>query len=170
MSETRDVSGRYVVKLAKEDFKFSCAHFTVFGACDAEPLHGHNYQVGVELEGDRIDELGLLVDFDLVKKEVRRLCDELDSAMLVPARCAEVQVVTEGDAVEVSFRTRHYRFPAEDVLVLPLENTTVELFARYLWQRLVPTLGGTAVDTLAVDVAETAGQSCTFRAALPPKA
>lgn len=158
--------GRYTVVLAKQDFKFSCAHFTVFGADQAEPLHGHNYQVRVEVEGGRLDALGLLVDFDRIKREVRALCGELDSRMLIPERCTLIRVTSRGNDVEVAFAERDYRFPAADVLLLPLENTTVELFARYLWQRLAASLEGTAGEVLAVDVAETAGQSCTYRARL----
>ena len=35
----------FSIRLAKEDFKFSVAHFTIFGPGHAEPLHGHNYNV-----------------------------------------------------------------------------------------------------------------------------
>jgi 6-pyruvoyltetrahydropterin/6-carboxytetrahydropterin synthase len=156
---------RFVVTLAKEDFKFSCAHFTVFGRCEAETLHGHNYQVRVELEGSELDELGLLVDFDRVKKVVRELCDGLDSRMLVPVECDLLSVEAEGETVRVAYAQRRYAFPAADVLLLPLANTTVELLACYLWDQLAPSLADTGVDTLAVDVAETAGQSCLVRAA-----
>lgn len=159
--------GRYTVVLGKEDFKFSCAHFTVFGPDVAEPLHGHNYQVRVEVEGARLDDLGLLVDFDRVKREVRRICDELDSLMLIPEHCSLIEIRRADGAVDVDFAERAYRFPEEDVLILPLANTTVELFARYIWERLAPGLEGTAGEILAVDVAETAGQSCVYRAPLP---
>lgn len=162
----RDRNGRYTVVLGKEDFKFSCAHFTVFGPEEAEPLHGHNYQVRVEVEGARLDDLGLLVDFDRIKREVRRLCDELDSLMLIPERCALIEIRRSNGVVDVDFARRAYRFPEQDVLILPLVNTTVELFARYFWERLAPGLGDTAGESLAVDVAETAGQSCVYRAPL----
>src|ERR1700733_13558481 len=35
---------RYRMVLAKEDFKFSSAHFTLFADGSAELLHGHNYR------------------------------------------------------------------------------------------------------------------------------
>ncbi len=159
-------AGRYIVVLAKEDFKFSCAHFTVFGPNEAEPLHGHNYNVRVEVEGPGLDDLGLLVDFDRIKREVRALCDELDSLMLIPEHCSLVDIRADGGSVDVVFASREYRFPVEDVLILPMSNTTVELFARYFWDRLAPGLSDTAGEVLAVDVAETAGQSCTYRARL----
>lgn len=161
--------GRFTIVLAKEDFKFSCAHFTLFSRDEAELLHGHNYQVSVEVAGHALDSLGILVDFERVKRAIRARCAELDSRMLVPASSPLLTVREDGDDVEVTYGPRHYRFPAADVLMLPLVNTTVELFAGMLWQRLAPTLEALpGVDTLQVTVGETAGQSCAFGAALRP--
>ena len=42
----------WAVRLYKQDFRFDAAHFLVFGDGTREPLHGHNYQVSVRLEGD----------------------------------------------------------------------------------------------------------------------
>ena len=52
----------WTLALAKEDFKFSVAHFTLFGPERAETLHGHNYRVAIELTGPALDAAGLLVD------------------------------------------------------------------------------------------------------------
>jgi 6-pyruvoyltetrahydropterin/6-carboxytetrahydropterin synthase len=158
---------RFRLCLAKEDFKFSVAHFTVFSPRQAELLHGHNYRVAVELAGQRVGELGLLADIDRVKGEVRRLCRELDSRTLLPTESPLVQVERRGGEVEVRYRDRTYRLPAADVLLLPLANTSMELFARLLWQRLAPSLAGTAADRLAVSVGETDGQRCEYSAPLP---
>ena len=49
---------RFRIVLAKEDFKFSAAHFTLFPGGRAELLHGHNYRVRVELAGSELDEEG----------------------------------------------------------------------------------------------------------------
>lgn len=154
----------YRVLLAKEDFKFSAAHFTLFPEGKAELLHGHNYQVAVELEGEELDSYGLLCDFVRVKRAIRRLCEELDTRTLVPAHSAELTIGEEGDGVTVAYRDRRYVFPARDVLVLPLINTSIELLARWLWQQLVPAVEGSPVTLLSVSVAETAGQSCWYRA------
>jgi 6-pyruvoyl-tetrahydropterin synthase len=53
-------TGRFHIELAKEDFKFSAAHFTLFGPDAAERLHGHNYRVTVAVEGEELDARGLL--------------------------------------------------------------------------------------------------------------
>ena len=76
MSE--DQRDGFRVVLSKEDFEFSAAHSTVFSADRAEPLHGHNYRVAVELRGSDLDPLGFLIDFDRFKSTIRALCLELD--------------------------------------------------------------------------------------------
>ncbi|MEE8525181.1 MAG: 6-carboxytetrahydropterin synthase [Thermoanaerobaculia bacterium] len=158
----------YTLVLAKEDFKFSSGHFTVFAADRAELLHGHNYQVAVELCGSRLDDEDLLTDFGDVKGAVRELCERLDSRTLVPSRSSHLQVVEDADAVEITFRDRVYRLPARDVLVLPLINTSIEALARMLWQQLVAALELPRIEILGVNVAETAGQSCWYRAPVSP--
>lgn len=164
---TTDPAGRFRLLLAKEDFKFSVAHFTVFSRRDAELLHGHNYRVEVELSGDELNDLGLLADVASVKRDVRRLCSELDSFTLLPGESHLVSVEKEDGRLRVTYGERTYLLPAADALVLPLPNTTMELLARHLWQRLAPTLAHTAVDHLAVAVEETDGQSCRYSHSLP---
>lgn len=163
--------GRFRLVLAKEDFKFSVAHFTVFSRRDAELLHGHNYRVAVELAGDELNDLGLLADVALVKGEIRRLCGELDSRTLLPGESPLVEVETVagmdgGDHLRVTYDSRTYLLPAAEAVVLPLPNTTMELLARHLWGRLAPTLADSAVRHLAVTVEETDGQSCRYASPL----
>jgi 6-pyruvoyltetrahydropterin/6-carboxytetrahydropterin synthase len=153
---------RYRVILAKEDFKFSAAHFTLFADGRAELLHGHNYRVRAELSGGGLDGEGLLVDIEAFKRALRARCAGLDSRTLIPGESARVAWACEGDGVEVQCGERRYRFPAADVLVLPLANTSIELLARMLWEELAPHLAGSRVESLAIAVEETAGQECWY--------
>lgn len=50
------------------------------GKCDR--LHGHSWIVEAAVEGERLDSLGMLVDFKLVKGRLRGLLEELDHRML----------------------------------------------------------------------------------------
>ncbi len=123
--------GRFCLQLAKEAFKFSAAHFTLLGE-DAEHLHGHNYRVAVEVVGRRLDADGLLVGFSGLKALLRRSCERLDDRVLVPTRSPHLVVAQQGDEIEVRWRERAYRFPAAEVVLLPLENSSIELLARML--------------------------------------
>lgn len=158
---------RYRIVLAKEDFKFSAAHFTLFPGGGAELLHGHNYRVRVELSGSGLDEEGLLVDIDVFKRLLRQRCARLDSRTLLPAESARLRWTQEGASIEVRCGERLYRFPAEDTLLLPLVNTSMELFARMLWEELAPGLAGSRVEWMAVAVEESAGQMCWYEAPTP---
>ena len=66
----------YTVHLAKELFKFSCSHFTILSPEHAERLHGHNYQVRVDITVAKLDPtLGFAFDFNSVKPLIRKMCD-----------------------------------------------------------------------------------------------
>src|SRR6266403_957895 len=50
------------------------------GKC--ENVHGHNFKVQVVIEGEKLDETGLLVDFIDVKQSMRAIIDRLDHVFL----------------------------------------------------------------------------------------
>ncbi|MCB1008407.1 MAG: 6-carboxytetrahydropterin synthase [Acidobacteria bacterium] len=157
----------FTLRLAKRDFKFSIAHFTLFGPMEAEPLHGHNYRVTVEVEGRELDEAGLLADCGDLKRRIRALCAELDDRVVVPKESEWLQVIDGDEAVEVRFAERVYRLPAAEVVRLPIANTSMELLARFFWEALAASLPTDRIRELSVEIAETEGQSCAYRAPLP---
>jgi 6-pyruvoyltetrahydropterin/6-carboxytetrahydropterin synthase len=63
---------------------------TDFGAAHQLPgypgkccqLHGHNWQVEVTVAGNRLNELGMVIDFRILKEEVGRVVATLDHQML----------------------------------------------------------------------------------------
>lgn len=168
MTSTETTSdATFTVVLAKEDFKFSSGHFTLFGPDEAELMHGHNYRVQVELEGRTLDDEEILVDFYDTKREIRSLCEHLDTRTLVPEKSSHLQLSEADGHIEVRFKARRYVLPADDVLILPLANTTVEGLARYLWQQLTARLDLSHLDRFGVSVGETDGQICWYRAPVP---
>lgn len=52
---------------------FSAAHAIMIKG-EREPLHGHDWHVTVVVEGEELDEDGLLVDFHMVEGLVRDIC------------------------------------------------------------------------------------------------
>lgn len=162
----RETGHRYRVVLEKEDFKFSAAHFTIFADGNAEPLHGHNYTVSVEVAGNEIDELGFLIDFYSLKKAIRAECDRLDEKTLIPRECKMLDITEHDDKIDVAFQDRRYSFPRAGTLLLPIPNTTVELFAREFWGVLAEELRSSGAEALGVGVQETNGQRCYYEAPL----
>lgn len=157
---------RWSIHLHKEDFKFSVAHFLIFPDGSKERLHGHNYRVAADLEGP-IDENGLVVDFKQVKPHIRALCAELDEYWLVPGEHPEVKIDHRADGhTEVVYRDCRYMAPSAEIVVLPISNTSSELFAewfaRQLDRRLTEALGEGSVLRLRIAIEETAGQQGAF--------
>lgn len=157
----------YEMVVAKEDFKFAVAHFTVFGPGVAELLHGHNYKVRVKVSGAETDELGLLLDLRGLKSEIRRICASLDEKTLIPTACPLVTVNRDDGQVRVRFGELGYSLAERSVVLLDLRNTSIEELALYVWRELAPILAGTRGRRLEVEVAETPGQSCNYAADLP---
>lgn len=155
---------RFTLRLAKGDFKFSAAHFTLFGATEAEPLHGHNYRVLIEVGGEEIDPLGLLVETGVLKRRIRELLVELDDRVLLPEKSPYLEFESYANTLTCRFVERSYRFPREEVRLLPLVNVTMELLARMLWKELALALADQPVTHLAVEIEETDGQSCRYAA------
>ncbi len=152
----------WAILLEKEYFKFSCAHFLIFADGSKERLHGHNYQVQVEIEGDLGDQ-GLVIDFLDAKPLIRELCDSLDEHWLVPGDHPELKVEhLEDGHSSVVYRAARYLVPTDELLVLPINNTSVEnlstWFGRELKRRLLERFGGSRVRRLRVAISETPGQ------------
>jgi len=157
---------RFTLRLAKGDFKFSAAHFTLFSATEAEPLHGHNYRVLVEIGGDELDALGLLVETGILKRRIREILTELDDRVLLPERSPLLEIAVERGQVDCRYADRAYRFPEREVVLLPLVNVTMELLARLVWRQLAEDLDDIDATHLAVEIEETDGQSARYSAPL----
>jgi 6-pyruvoyltetrahydropterin/6-carboxytetrahydropterin synthase len=150
------------IQVHKDYLKFSAAHFLIFPDGTAERLHGHNYKVFVELQ-TRLDGHGLVVNFKEIKPIVRELCDHLDEHVLIPARHPVLVATAVGDgALEVRYQQRRYLLPQDEVILLPISNTSAENLAthigRTLRERIHQRWPELVVQRLVVGVEETPGQ------------
>jgi 6-pyruvoyltetrahydropterin/6-carboxytetrahydropterin synthase len=60
------------------ELEFCAAHILTGHKGKCANLHGHNYKVDVCLEGQELNELGLLIDFADLKKIVKEVINLLD--------------------------------------------------------------------------------------------
>ena len=60
------------------EMEFSSAHALRGYRGKCENTHGHNYKVEVHVRGERLNEIGLLVDFRDLKDATKRVVDYLD--------------------------------------------------------------------------------------------
>jgi 6-pyruvoyltetrahydropterin/6-carboxytetrahydropterin synthase len=157
------MSERYKVRVTKDHHVFCSGHFITFEGDKCERLHGHNYRTSVEIEGP-LDVNHYVFDFVALKHRTKEITDELDHRMLLPTRNRLVTLEETGKAVRVRYRDREWLFPCEDCCLLPIENSTAEMLARYIAHRLLDALRTQhryEPELLRVEVEENIGQSAT---------
>jgi 6-pyruvoyltetrahydropterin/6-carboxytetrahydropterin synthase len=154
------MSESYFVRVAKDYLVFSAAHFITFNGDTCERLHGHNYRVTAEVYGP-LDENHYVVDFIALRDTLQAIVIELDHHMLLPTSHRLIKVTADENSVEAVFEDRRWVFPRCDCILLPVANTTTELLARYIGQRLLDDLQqrtGTRPKRVRIEVDECEGQ------------
>jgi 6-pyruvoyltetrahydropterin/6-carboxytetrahydropterin synthase len=159
------VSGRrYEIYVGKEYLKFNAAHFIAYPGF-RERLHGHNYQVSVRIEGE-LGPDGYVVDFGLVKRVTKGVCEELDEHTIVPTASDCLEIDERDDTVVVTYEDgSRFVFPRGDVVLLPIVHSSAEELAAWVAGRLrleLQAAGARPWRRLEVTVAETPGQSASF--------
>ena len=156
------------IRVDHENLKFSSAHFVLFGNGKCESLHGHNYRAWVELEGS-LQPSDYVLDFLTVKPLMKEICERLDHKVMLPTENEDLRVEPGDSVVGVIYGKKQYSFPAEDVLLLPIHNTSAELLARYVCGVLVEEIksrfGGNGVTAIKVGVQESFGQEASYEEA-----
>lgn len=150
--------------LAKQNFKFSAAHFLIFDETHAEKLHGHNYQVKVDIKAPS-DEAqhseGYFMDFNVFKKFIKARLDVWDEIVLLPQNHPDMKFKKTDKSLEVTFRDRFYVFPLNEVILLPVSNTSVENLSKILAEEFYAEFKQYGVQEVMVSVEETQGQGAS---------
>jgi 6-pyruvoyltetrahydropterin/6-carboxytetrahydropterin synthase len=94
-----------------KDFTFSAAHAIRGHTRGCENLHGHNYRVLVHLAAERLDELGMVLDFADVKAMMQEILGPFDHRVI------------------------------NDIPPFDERNTTAELFSLYVYEEVERRLG-----------------------------
>ena len=157
---------RFPVALRKAIHVFSAGHFITLDDQVCEPIHGHNWTVGIDVAGAP-DPHGMVVDFIALRDAVTTIIGQLDHRMLLPTTSRFLEVTTGpgplgNDEVTVRFADRRWVFPATECALLPIANTTAEWLARWIGQQLQTRLtaqGLPPLGLLRVVVDECLGQS-----------
>src|SRR6266487_3891414 len=154
--------GDFRVSVTKDYLVFASAHFITFAGHRCEGLHGHNYRARVTLDGLLDEESWFVFDFVTLKHMMRDLCDEIDHKVLLPLENPKLQIAEAGDSVTVAYEgTPRYVFPKADCSLLPIPNTTVEMLAEMLTDRLRAELektGAKGLTAIEMEVEENFGQ------------
>lgn len=161
--------GTFRIRVEKDHTGFSAGHFITYDGHLCEPLHGHNYRVAVSIEGP-VDENFYVLDFTRAKRLLRAIADRLDHRLLLPTRSERIVVEERDGQVTAAYKDKRYAFPAADVVLLPISNTTAEMIGRWILGELKTALGTTTLARLAaieIEVEESVGQRAAYREELP---
>ena len=155
----------YSIKVYKQYFNFASSHFLIFEDGTREPLHGHNYRVMFkgevgQLKGD------MVFDFLDIKPIIREVCDSLDHKLLLPKENSMLEIHREENNYQVKTPCgSRFSFPVNDVLLLPILNTSAERLAIYICsevRRITLDRFNFSFEQLEVEVEETPGQSAVY--------
>ena len=112
--------------------EFSAAHSLRGYNGDCANFHGHNWTVQVFIQSEKLDEIGIAMDFKVLKKELDAVLGELDHKNL----------------------NEHPYF--KDT------NATSENLAMYIYQRLKPAVNLPGVRLSRVRVCESASSGASY--------
>lgn len=151
--------------------QFAAGHRVLGHESKCAHLHGHNYTVHVTAQGpingpDRLDPIGRVIDFGVLKYHLGRWIDEnWDHGFLVGEQDKMVRALLTGfdvdfqpSSIKTSDVVRKQKF-----FVMPY-NPTAENIARYLLTTVCPDLfRGTRITVIEVKIDETDNCSATAR-------
>ncbi|MCS7046659.1 MAG: 6-carboxytetrahydropterin synthase [Gemmataceae bacterium] len=155
---------RFKVRVTKDHLVFCSGHFISYEGDRCERLHGHNYRTTVEVEGELDPASWYVFDFIALKQATKAITDELDHRMMLPTRNPVIKLEETARGIHVRYKDREWLFPRGDCVLLPIENTTAELLARWIAEKLRDVLArqyGFLPQVLRVEVEENIGQSAT---------
>lgn len=163
----------FEVFVSKETFKFNAAHFVAFPGF-RERLHGHSYQIGVRLLGQRtIGADGYVLDFGCIKATCKKICKKLNERFLCPMYSDVLKMERSNNSIQIQTEDGAlFVLPTTDCAMLPIVHATTEELAIYLWSEIlfdlnVDYLVKRGIHTMEVIVAEAVGQEATFRWPIP---
>ena len=99
---------------------FDAAHFLTNYEGKCRNIHGHRWRVVLSISGEPIN--GMVVDFGVVKKDLKDLCDYFDHTFIVEKDSLKPELFKMLDE-EFTLRTVPFR-------------TTAEYFAKYFYDTL----------------------------------
>lgn len=131
---------RFRLHVVTDHDRLYFGHMTVYPGGRKERMHGHNFRIFVDV--DLADgSFAAMFDLDLVRHALDAICARWKERLLVPAKNPYFELVRD-EATEIELRLcgDRYVLPRGDVVLVPIENVSVEGLAEHVAQLLAEPL------------------------------
>ncbi|MGI6679743.1 MAG: 6-carboxytetrahydropterin synthase QueD [Dehalobacterium sp.] len=111
---------------------FDAAHFLKGYQGKCAQIHGHTWQVEIKVRGENLDEIGMILDFSVIKKALKQILHPLDHGLI------------------------------NDLAIFRETNPTAENISRYIFQEMSQALKDVPVQVYRVTVWESPGAAAAY--------
>ena len=122
------------VALDRISAHFSASHALISDDYE-EGLHGHNYEVEIEVYG-KTDENNIIIDFIFLENLLSEILTAWDHYVLIPSKNTRLEIKENKDNFDLKYGDRYYSIPQTDVKLLDCTNVTTEVLARLLGEKI----------------------------------
>lgn len=119
------------ITLHRGNLTFSAGHFTVFSKTERETLHGHNYYVSAEITA-AMDDAGITFDYRIIREKIGAICQKLNCRFMLPTLSPYLKIEETDTQVFGVFNNQRIPFLKDDVILLPIKNTTLEELSEWI--------------------------------------
>jgi 6-pyruvoyltetrahydropterin/6-carboxytetrahydropterin synthase len=126
-----------------------------------ETMHGHDYQVSVSFTTSIIKN-DMSFDCRDYKLKILALCEELDYRFIIPENSSYLTIREDDARFHIKFAAEEIAFYKKDVVLLPVENVTLEGLSLWFLNQLLTdqeTLNDNHIEGLIVTVYNGRGAS-----------
>ncbi|MDD6349580.1 6-carboxytetrahydropterin synthase QueD [Intestinibaculum porci] len=122
---------------------FDAAHFLKDYPGKCHNIHGHRWKVQVSLQAETLGAEGMVIDFGIIKKDLKTLCETFDHTLIIEEGSLKPQTVAALQEEDFALSFVPFR-------------PTAEHFSRYFFEALQK------YPVLSVDVYETPGNKAHY--------
>lgn len=144
---------------------FSASHALITDHFE-EGLHGHNYQVELEIEGTTEND-NVLIDFIFLEDLLHQALSTWDHYVLLPSKNKRIKIRENKDNIDFEYGSRFYSIPKTEIIFLDCRNVTTETLAQLLAEKLTGLLKQESfwkrIQSIRVTIWETSAYRASYR-------
>jgi len=122
------------MKVGVKGFTFDSTHYTKGSSEKCLNLHGHTFQLDVEIEGEIDPQTGMVIDFTHVKNIVKEILEDYDHKIIIPQKDCD-NIVLSGPFREC-FKAINYPEATTEYIALDIARKLYEKFKMKLRVKL----------------------------------